>query len=148
MKLISLFLAAVLFVSGCTTLADGTRVPDTALIQDLTTISTAVIVGEIKRRGLNPAEVLKHVQNARQLVNETPDGQLVNVGVINGYLVKYVPYEYQVVGRLIVNLIHNRVKPIIESEIPDSQKAEIVIDVIVAVLDGVEAGVLIHSTGT
>lgn len=143
-KLLRASMMGLVLLSGCMTLPDGTEVPNTKLIQDLTTVSTTVIVGEVKKRGLDPNEVLKHVQNARQLVKETPEGQLVDLNAINAYMDKYVPADYQVVGRLIVALVTNRVEPIINSKIEESQKAKLVIDVIVAVLDGVEAGVLIH----
>lgn len=140
-------LLCLFFVStiGCTTLPNGTRVPDTGLIRDLTTVSAAVIVSEAQAQGLNTQEVLKYVQIARTLVKETPKGQVVDLNSINTYLSTQVPVQYQIVGRLVVRLIDNRVSPILNSEIEQSEKAKQVVNVIDAVLSGVEDGIRVST---
>lgn len=143
-KLLSVIMIATLLTFGCTTTPTGDKVPNTTLIKYGATIASLIILQEVKKKKLDPNEILLHVQNMKALVNADNYDQYVLV--LNAYLQKYLPGNYKIVGSMVLSLIQDQVEPILTADIDKSQKAEQVLAVIEAVLDGIERAILLHQS--
>lgn len=142
MKILKAVVLGLVLLVGCTTLPG--QAPDVQLIEDAVSVSAYVVVGKLEKRGFETREYLPHINNVKQLVKETPEGQVVDLSAINSYLDKYVPADYEPLASLTSHLIRRRVEPILNSELSDSEKAKQVVEIIGAVLNGLETAITLY----
>lgn len=130
---------------GCiSTGVDGLREIDTALVRDLSTISALIVTIEIDKRGVDPKQVLRHVQNFQTIVKNLAEGEPLNLLVLNEYINASVPVEYRTVTSLVLVLVKNRVNPILQLPIPENEKEHLIKDTAIAVFEGIEIAIQLH----